>query len=88
MRQGEAAIRQCTSILDVLSPVLIETLTVYFLDGSFSTTATGALMHVHPNTIKYRLHQISEILGYPANEDPGSFLLYQAAAVKRLVQNA
>lgn len=88
MRQGEAASRQCTSILDVLSSVLIETLTVYFLDGSFSTTATGALMHVHPNTIKYRLHQISEILGYPANEDPGSFLLYQAAAVKRLVQNA
>lgn len=88
MRQGEAAIRQYTSILDVLTPVLNETLTVYFFDGNFSTGRTGDIMHVHPNTIKYRMHQIADILGYPPNEEPGSSLLYQAAAICRLLQNA
>lgn len=87
IQRGEAAIRQCTSILDVLSPILLDTLTVYFLDGSFSTAQTGALMHVHPNTVKYRMHQITDILGYAPDKEPASSLLYQAAAVRRLVQN-
>ena len=33
------------------------------------------------------MHQIADILGYAPDKEPASSLLYQAAAVRRLVQN-
>jgi DNA-binding PucR family transcriptional regulator len=43
-------------------PALAETLRAY-LDGFGDVTATAAGLHVHPNTVRYRVRRIEEILG-------------------------
>jgi DNA-binding PucR family transcriptional regulator len=41
---------------------LVETLSAYFDNGQ-SIEATARVLFVHPNTVRYRLRQISEITG-------------------------
>jgi DNA-binding PucR family transcriptional regulator len=43
-------------------PVLAETLRAY-LDGFGDVAATAAGLHVHPNTVRYRVRRVEEILG-------------------------
>ncbi len=62
-----------------------ETLGVYMLDAQSSITQTAKLLHVHINTVKYRLKVIDDFLGYSHSKMPGSMKLYYAIALHRLL---
>ncbi len=48
---------------DSKSKNLIETLECFMLDSGMNVTKTSKLMHIHANTVQYRLKRIREILG-------------------------
>ena len=87
---GEAAIDAC---LRTIAPVqtdseeldLAATLSVYLLDGAMSITLTSELLFIHKNTVKYRIHRISNLLGYRPDKMPELLELYKACAVRRLL---
>jgi len=62
----------------------IETLSVFLLDACNSITETAKLMHVHPNTVKYRLKEIKKKLKVDIVKLPDAYELYLAVALKRL----
>lgn len=61
---------------------LIETLSAYFQHGSSIEAAARALF-VHPNTVRYRLRQVSELTGLAATDPRGSFTLEIALVLGR-----
>lgn len=87
---GEAAIGNS---LSPLAPVqkdneeldLVETLSVFLLDGEASVTMTSELLYLHKNTVKYRIRRISNLLGYKPDKMPEMLELYKACAVRRLL---
>ena len=66
---------------------MAETLSVYLLDSEMSVTLTSELLHIHKNTVKYRIHRISNLLGYRVDKMPELLELYKACAVRRLMSN-
>lgn len=75
--------------LDTEEPVLrrelYQTLAVYLLDSATNVGEAARRMFLHRNTIKYRLHKISEDLGYPPDLMPELQAIYQAVALRRLM---
>ena len=65
---------------------VLQTLKVYLLDTECSITVSSELLHVHPNTIKYRINVITNLLGFRPGKMPDSIKLYQALAIHRLLQ--
>ncbi|MEO0061403.1 MAG: hypothetical protein RL343_1021 [Actinomycetota bacterium] len=59
------------------SPELLETLSTY-LDTGRSLESTARELFVHPNTVRYRLKRISEIIGWDATGSRESFVLQVA----------
>ena len=65
---------------------LLETLTTYLLDATSSIQETSDLMFLHRSTVKYRMSNISNILGFRPDMMPSSLPLYYAVAIKRLLE--
>ena len=63
-----------------------KTLGAYMLDAQYSITKTAAFLHVHINTVKYRLKVIDDFLGYSHSKMPDNMKLYYALALERLLQ--
>lgn len=63
--------------LSANSPELLETLTSY-LDTGRSLETTARELFVHPNTVRYRLKRISEIIGWDATGSREAFVLQVA----------
>lgn len=63
-----------------------KTLGIYMLDAQCSITKTAALLHVHINTVKYRLKVIDDFLGYSHSKMPDNMKLYYALALERLLE--
>lgn len=61
------------------SPELLETLWCY-LDNGRSLEATARELFVHPNTVRYRLKKVSEVIGWNASGSREALLL-QAALI-------
>ncbi|MGK2854851.1 MAG: PucR family transcriptional regulator [Microbacteriaceae bacterium] len=61
------------------SPELLTTLWCY-LDNGRSLEATARELFVHPNTVRYRLKRVSELLGWDAT-GPREALILQAALI-------
>ena len=59
---------------------------VYALDAGYSVTAAAEILHVHKNTIKYRLGVIDNALGYRHDKMPDSIKMYYAIALYRLLK--
>ncbi|MFM6971355.1 MAG: PucR family transcriptional regulator [Rhodoluna sp.] len=59
------------------SPELLETLGAY-LDTGRSLESTARELFVHPNTVRYRLKRISEIIGWDATGSREAFVLQVA----------
>ena len=85
-------VRQVTAPLEPLlhsdsniQEELLATLSVYLLDAQANVTMTAELLYLHKNTVKYRLHKINSLLGYPVTKMPESNLLYTALSVRRLL---
>jgi DNA-binding PucR family transcriptional regulator len=60
---------------------LLETLRAYFRAGA-ATTAADAL-HVHPQTLRYRLRQVRELTGQDPHRPWPRFVLETACAIAR-----
>lgn len=63
-----------------------ETFGTYALDAEYSITATAEILHIHKNTVKYRLSVIDNTLGYRHDKMPDSIKMYYAAALYRLLK--
>ncbi|CAB4625624.1 unannotated protein [freshwater metagenome] len=59
------------------SPELRETLSAY-LESGRSLESTARELFVHPNTVRYRLKKISEIIGWDATGSREAFVLQVA----------
>ena len=62
------------------SPELLETLWCY-LDNGRSLEATARELFVHPNTVRYRLKKVSEVIGWNATGARESLILQSALIV-------
>jgi PucR-like helix-turn-helix protein/diguanylate cyclase with GGDEF domain len=62
---------------------LIETISSYFQQGS-SIEATARHLFVHPNTVRYRLRQVSELTGFSPSDPRESLTLEIALVLGRL----
>lgn len=90
IQEGEAALEACLGVIAAVQKDseeldLAETLSVYLLDAGMSVTLTAELLHFHKNTVKYRLHRISNLLGHRVDKMPELLALYKACAVRRLM---
>lgn len=63
----------------------LKTLEVFLLDTPCNIAQTAKMMFVHTNTIKYRMAQLTKILGYKPDLMPQTMRLYKAVAIKRLL---
>lgn len=73
-------LKKCSSDWDAT-----ETLGTFMLDAQSSITQTSRLLHVHINTVKYRLKVIDDYLGYTHSKMPDTMKLYYAIALHRLL---
>ena len=64
---------------------LLDTLTCYLLDAESSVSRCAERLFLHKNTIKYRLGRISALLECPVDKEPEKYVLYRAAALRRLM---
>ncbi|MGN6687077.1 MAG: PucR family transcriptional regulator [Actinomycetales bacterium] len=77
-------------VTEVYAPVadagsaLLETLAA-FLEHGGSVEATGRLLFVHPNTVRYRLRRVAEITGLTATHPRDAYILQLALTLGRLL---
>lgn len=85
---GDGAARE-TLIGDIYRPLLaagatlVETLDEYIAQGR-SLEGAARELYVHPNTVRYRLRRISQVLGWDPTEAREGYVLRTALAVGRL----
>jgi hypothetical protein len=81
-RPGTAG-RHLAALLDPLEghPVLLETLTVHLTTRS-TRLRTARALHVHPNTVDYRLNKIAEITGLDPTQPDGVWRLRSALVAR------
>ncbi len=61
---------------------LVETLATYLATGS-SLEGTGRALFVHPNTVRYRLRQVTELTGFSPMQPREAFVLHIALVLGR-----
>ncbi|WP_086662858.1 PucR family transcriptional regulator [Lentzea kentuckyensis] len=81
LSRPSAALEPLASIVDPLSDELVETLEVYLRRGSRRPAATE--LHVHPNTVDYRLRRVAELTGLDPTRIEHVTLLTAALAARR-----
>ena len=59
---SDRALAPLDALSDGARERLTDTLSAW-LDHAANTTATATAMHVHPQTLRYRLRQLEEVLG-------------------------
>ena len=67
------------------SPELLETLNAYLSTGR-SLESTARELFVHPNTVRYRLKRISEIIGWDATGSREAFVLQVALVLGSMTE--
>lgn len=88
-QQEDSSLKEHTDVLGPLAaggnaPDALETLAVYLLDAGNNVAETAKLMHLHPNTVKYRLRDMKQKLRRDTTKLPDAYELYLAVALKRL----
>jgi DNA-binding PucR family transcriptional regulator len=68
------------------SAELLETL-VHYLETGRSLEATARELFVHPNTVRYRLKRISEIIGWDASGPREAFVLQVSMVLGAMSEN-
>jgi hypothetical protein len=69
----------------VESHVLLETLSIWFAEGGATSTAAEKL-HVHRNTVRYRLRRVEELTGRELTQPIGVAELHLALEAARILQ--
>src|SRR5690606_17947124 len=79
-----AARDRLAAVLDPLDeqPVLLQTLLTH-LETEAARLSTAKALHVHPNTVDYRLERIAEVTGLDPRNPEGLWRL-RSAAIARL----
>ncbi|MEU1981208.1 helix-turn-helix domain-containing protein [Nocardia sp. NPDC019395] len=74
---------QLGSLLDPLDehPELTRTLQIH-IANNLNRQRTARALHIHPNTVDYRLKRIGELTGLDTNEAPGLWYLRSALVVR------
>ena len=89
LEKGEAETQQRLAVLPWLregtETDLFGTLCVYYLDAGSSLSKTAEQLYVHKNTVKYRIQQVEQRLGYRVDQQPEAIELYTACALVRLL---
>ena len=80
-------IEQIYEPLSAHSSELLETLWCY-LDNGRSLEATARELFVHPNTVRYRLKKISEVIGWNATGAREALILQSALIVGSIAQHS
>ncbi|UNX53506.1 helix-turn-helix domain-containing protein [Georgenia sp. TF02-10] len=92
MLNGDPLARR-TLVEDLYKPLLaggaplVQTLEEYLAQGRSLEGAARAL-YVHPNTVRYRLRRIGQLVGWDPTDPREGFVLQVALAVGRLAQTA
>ncbi|WP_434450816.1 PucR family transcriptional regulator [Lentzea sp. E54] len=81
LSRPSAALAPLASIVAPLSDELVQTLEVYLRRGSRRPAATE--LHVHPNTVDYRLRRVAELTGLDPTRIEHVTLLTAALAARR-----
>ena len=79
-------IEQIYDPLTAHSGELLETLWCY-LDNGRSLEATARELFVHPNTVRYRLKKVSEVIGWNATGAREALILQAALIVGSIAQH-
>ncbi|MCU1593181.1 MAG: hypothetical protein JWO12_573 [Frankiales bacterium] len=84
LSRPSAALAQLTGVLAPLDdkPDLLETLRV-FLAANLDRRAAAAVLHVHPNTLDYRLRRIAALTGHACSDVTGLMALAAALEARR-----
>ncbi len=89
VEQGEQTVKETLFILSFLDDgedtELRRTLAVYLLDAGWSVSKAAKLLHIHKNTVKYRLQRMGDRLGFRIGDMPETMKIYEAAALERLL---
>ncbi len=84
---GDAHARQqLVDVYDLLAEgrgILVETLDAWFASGR-STEATGRMLFVHPNTVRYRLRQVTDLTGLSPTDPRDAHTCALALTIGRL----
>ncbi|GHP13876.1 hypothetical protein YK48G_13010 [Lentilactobacillus fungorum] len=72
-------------LINQLPASMIKTLLVFLLDARGSVEDAANILFIHRNTAKYRLKKISNYFGFKIGIMPESLVVYQAAAIYRIV---
>ncbi|SDU63750.1 PucR family transcriptional regulator [Jiangella alkaliphila] len=64
-------------------PVILETLAAYLETGA-SVEAAARLLFVHPNTVRYRLRRVSDVVGLTPTDPRDSYTLRLALSLGRM----
>ena len=73
--------------LQASGSALVDTLAAY-LEQTASLEATARVLFVHPNTVRYRLRRVAEIVGYVPGDPRDAFTLRLALALGRLADGS
>ena len=77
------AVPMLSGLLASLNPDLLKTVRTY-LDEDLDRRRTAAALHVHPNTLDYRLKRVADLTGLDLGTTDGLRLLAAAVTVRRL----
>ncbi|USX49318.1 CdaR family transcriptional regulator [Lentzea sp. HUAS12] len=81
LSRPSAALEPLAAIVEPLTDELVQTLEVYLRRGSRRPAATE--LHVHPNTVDYRLRRVAELTGLDPTRIEHVTLLTAALAARR-----
>lgn len=81
LSRPSAALGPLASVVEPLTEELVQTLEVYLRRGSRRPAATE--LHVHPNTVDYRLRRVAELTGLDPTRIEHVTLLTAALAARR-----
>lgn len=72
--------------LQRLSADISSTVSTYLLDADSNMAKTAQLQFVHLNTIKYRLRNVQDLVGYIPSKMPDAYPLFVSAALLRALE--
>lgn len=81
--RGQGAIRDALRCLRNLDDEELKTLETFILDADSSVMESSRILNVHVNTVKYRIHRISKVLGADLGGLAEQSVLGFALALKR-----
>lgn len=76
-------VAECYTPIAEAGPVILETLAAYLETGA-SVEAAARLLFVHPNTVRYRLRRVSDVVGLMPTDPRDSYTLRLALTLGRI----